>query len=116
MIPDEQLRSGNYVLDGNKYKQITAREIPDASISCDPIQLLPPILETCRNFTLVDGDWVTTIEKHNCQLTLRLHKNQLFLNDLELLDKPFELHNLQNLYYSLANNEMDLDILQLNDD
>ena len=96
MIPEEQLRSGNYVMDGDKYKQITAAEIPDASLKYDSVHLLPPVLEACRNFTRVDGDWITTIEKDNCQITLKLSGAKIFLNDLELLNKPFELHNLQN--------------------
>jgi hypothetical protein len=78
--------------------------------------LLPPVLEACRNFVYVDGGYIPTIQKHNCQLTLRLQQSKVFLNDLELLSKPFELHNLQNLYYALAENEMDLDLLQMNDD
>ncbi|MES2648099.1 MAG: hypothetical protein V4717_14575 [Bacteroidota bacterium] len=114
MIPEEQLRSGNYVMQGDKYRQITAAEIPHVSLTCDPVHLLPPVLEACKNFTRVNGDWITTIEKRNCQLTLKLSGDKVFLNGLELLNKPFELHNLQNLYYSLAENEMDLDLLQMN--
>ena len=121
MIDPKEVRVGNWVIkitgtDINtelffEYKTIALDEYYYSFAKvCFPIKITPAILANC-GFTLELGDWyinrpAESIEAGLPFLTYRHQDKCWYLGKIKLLSQPLYLHQLQNLFYALSNQEL----------
>ena len=125
MIDPREIRAGNWVIkitgtDSNtqsffEYKAIALDEYYYTFAKvCLPIKVTPAILGKC-GFKHEFGDWYINraaegIEDGLPFLRYRGIDNGWYLGRIKLLSQPLYLHQLQNLFYALSNEELNIDL------
>lgn len=123
MIDPREIRAGNWVI------KITGRDSKTQSFYeykaiafdeyyytfakvCFPIKITPAILGKC-GFKHEFGDWYINraaegIDKGLPFLRYRCNDNSWYLRKIKLLSQPVYVHQLQNLFYALSNEELNI--------
>lgn len=121
MINPREIRAGNWVI------KITGKDINSQSFFeykaiafdeyyytfakvCFPIKITPAILGEC-GFKHEFGDWYINRPAEGIDdglpfLRYRHDDNCWYLGKIKLLSQPVYLHQLQNLFYALSNEEL----------
>lgn len=123
MIDPREIRAGNWVIkitgtDSNtqsffEYKAIALDEYYYTFAKvCFPIKITPAILGKC-GFKHEFGDWYINraaegIDEGLPFLRYRRNDNGWYLDKIKLLSQPLYLHQLQNLFYALSNQELEV--------
>jgi hypothetical protein len=125
MIDPREIRSGNWVL------KITGRDINAQSFfeykaigfdehyytfakACFPIKITPAILQN-SGFKQVSGDWYINWQakgKDDELPFLSYHQADgcWYLKQVKLWSQPVYVHQLQNLFYALTDEELDIQL------
>jgi len=123
MIDPREIRAGNWVI------KITGKDINTQSFFeykaiafdeyyytfarvCFPIKITPAILGEC-GFKHEFGDWYINRPAEGIDdglpfLRCRHDDNCWYLGKIKLLSQPVYLHQLQNLFYALSNEELSI--------
>jgi hypothetical protein len=125
MIDPREIRAGNWVIkitgtDSNtqsffEYKAIALDEYYYTFAKvCFPIKITPAILGKC-GFKHEFGDWYINraaegIDEGLPFLRYRRNDNGWYLDKIKLLSQPLYLHQLQNLFYALSNEELNVQL------
>jgi len=123
MIDPREIRAGNWVIkitgtDSNtqsffEYKAIASDEYYYTFAKvCFPIKVTPAILGKC-GFKHEFGDWYINRPAEGIDdglpfLRYRRDDSCWYLGKIKLLSQPVYLHQLQNLFYALANEELNV--------
>jgi len=123
MIDPKEIRMGNWVIkitgtDNNAQSFFEYREIAIEDYStnfvknCFPIKITPSILGK-SGFKHEFGDWYINrpsedIDKGLPFLRLNHTDNNWYLEKMKIWAQPVYIHQLQNLYYALSNNELNI--------
>ena len=123
MIDPREIRAGNWVIkitgrDSKtqsfyEYKAIALNEYYYTFAKvCFPIKITPAILGKC-GFKHEFGDWYINraaegIDEGLPFLRYRRNDNCWYLDKMKLWSQPLYLHQLQNLFYALSNEELNV--------
>ena len=123
MIDPREIRAGNWVIkitgrDSKRqsfceYKAIALDEYYYTFAKvCFPIKITPAILGKC-GFKHEFGDWYINraaegIDEGLPFLRYRRNDNCWYLDKMKLWSQPLYLHQLQNLFYALSNEELNV--------
>lgn len=125
MIDVKDVRVGNWVIkitgrDLNaksffEYKPIALDEYYYTFAKvCFPIKLSPGVLDKC-GFTRESGEWFKSLTSDKIAdkgpFLKYKHENRCwYLNDIEIPAQPIYLHQLQNLFYLLTKQELEIQL------
>lgn len=125
MLDPKDVRVGNWVLkltgkDLNsksffEYKAIALDEYYFTFAKmCFPIKLSPAVLGNC-GFKHEFGDWYKNLEVEDLEgglpfLRFKQETGCWYLKDMKIPAQPLYLHQLQNLYYALSGQELNIQL------
>ena len=117
MIQSTELRIGNYCLEDGKMYQVTLADFynmhkDDGANRLQPIPLTEDILIKC-GFVVIDGTNCHRLKNDICDIIVYPSGHIELWNDIETIKINTAikyLHQLQNLYFSLTGNELQVNL------